>query len=137
MTTKDDADTSRILAEIRRLEQEAYDRGYNDALTAILSAAGRVAEAKPAATSPTPPSPPRKRGRRPKAPGIVLGVLETKPGMTGVEVVAAVEATGNTISERTVRTALRRLKGEKRIIQRRKRWFPAMKPGSADVAASA
>jgi len=50
--------------------------------------------------------------------------VNAAPGRKGVEVVKAVQLIEPSIPERTVRTALRRLKMHKRIWQRDGRWYP-------------
>ena len=59
-------------------------------------------------------------------PYFVLQAVTRKPGMSGAEVVAAVQVAGHTVAEPQIRTALSRL--EKRspplIVNRHRKWFP-------------
>jgi hypothetical protein len=118
---------SDLKEEIARLiqtaEEAAYQRGWDDALAAVLKAA-----AKPSVSGfqTEESAEPRKTGGRPATNAVRL--VETSvsgvPGKRGVDVVKDVQAIDPSIPERTVRTALRRLKLHKRIWQRDGRWYP-------------
>ncbi|MEZ0224619.1 MAG: hypothetical protein ACAH83_08705 [Alphaproteobacteria bacterium] len=53
----------------------------------------------------------------------VVDFIRFNPGLTGVEVIKALQTADPTINERTVRTAFNRLKGKK-IKKNRKKWYP-------------
>jgi len=118
--------------EIARLihdaEQAAYRRGWSDALDNIR----RDIEARSQQGHPSPNgfqtevyTEPRRTGRpASNAVHMVEATVNASPGSKGVEVVKAVQLIEPTIPERTVRTALRRLKIHKRIWQRDGKWYP-------------
>lgn len=66
-----------------------------------------------------------------RAADIVFDVIEANPGIRGVEIVNATHEVGTPVIERTVRTALYRMKREGRIKNLEGRWFTAeAAPGS-------
>ncbi|HVZ28580.1 MAG TPA: hypothetical protein VG798_08005 [Rhizomicrobium sp.] len=54
----------------------------------------------------------------------VLHMIETKPGLRGAEIVEALKWAGTPVHERTVRTALWRLKQAQKIVKRAGQWYP-------------
>jgi hypothetical protein len=122
---------ARIIADA---EQAAYERGWHEALLSVALAAKQMSNpniaSAPAKASPSPPS------GRPGRPAsntvqIVGDIITENPGMTGVDVVKAAQAIDNTIKERTVRTALRRLRLAKIIWKRSGLWYPKAKEKAA------
>ena len=126
------ADTDSILKEIQRLENEAYQRGWNDAVEKILAAAssgGMPANEPPAAAAP--PSVSKSNGSpNPEMPVIELiyGIIKERPGLRGADVfreaVTRMPGSNFKTMDRSGRTALSRLKERGRIIQRSKKWYP-------------
>lgn len=121
---------------LKQIEQEAYARGYADAIAAITAAAASVA---PKASESVPvvsfenvaPNPSiqaqRGRGRPSTAISIVRDAIFEKPGMKGADLVRYLEQRGTPVLERTVRSCLRRLKNQE-VRQREGRWYPKRKP---------
>jgi hypothetical protein len=111
-----------IASLIHDAEEAAYRRGWDDAVAAILKAA-----APPASGFQTEVSAESRRATgRPASNAVKLveASVNAMPGKKGVEVVKDVQMVDASIPERTVRTALRRLKIHKRIWQRDGRWYP-------------
>lgn len=127
-----------LLADI---ELEAYQRGWRDAIAAIAKKAEELMNpTTPAADKAAfiEPSAVRKpRGRPAKAPAIVKELILGHSGLTGAEIVRLLVSQGSTVGERTIRTALHRLKKAEAIEKRGDKWFPAKRPGSAGHSASA
>jgi hypothetical protein len=122
--------------EIARLleaaEEAAYKRGWDDACDAMKEAADSVKAGHfypPTADEMREPvlvTPHHGRTGRPASAAIVVveDCINASPGKKGVDVVKAVHLIDAGIPERTVRTALRRLKIHKRIWQRNGLWYP-------------
>lgn len=110
-------------AEIRRIlaqaTKSAYEQGWNDAMKAFEQAASsHLSPSNQQMELPDmPPAP------SPDVPTTAAGMVEMAiiavPGLSGAEIARQLPA----IHERTIRTALRRLKLKKRIVQRNKGWF--------------
>jgi hypothetical protein len=128
---------------VSQIEADAYRRGFNDALRAF---SGAVKGLRPTASttatesqiepksddvnSQEPQLPmkrggsiPRRRLRENSDQMRVLKAIRETPGMRGIEIVRTIEAAGQAIHERTVRTALSRLKGAGMIEQREEKWY--------------
>ncbi|MGD0418638.1 MAG: hypothetical protein ABSA68_03500 [Xanthobacteraceae bacterium] len=122
---------ARIIADA---EQAAYQRGWHEALLSVAIAAKQMANPN-IATAPAKASlePPPARPGRPASNTvkIVGDIITQNPGMAGVDVVKAAQAIDNTIKERTVRTALRRLRLAKVIWKRSGLWYPKAKEKTA------
>jgi hypothetical protein len=119
-----------ITALVQAAEQAAYHRGWADALAALRHAAEAVIAPDVDHTpSQTPArSEPRKTGRPASATiQVVEDCINASPGKKGVDVVKAAQMVDPHIPERTVRTALRRLKMQKKIYQRNNLWYPKPK----------
>ena len=107
---------------------KSYARGWRDAIAALQAKApempqhggpdidhrgnGAVTEAA---------TPQRQRGRPEKAITLVHDAIFAEPGLRGVDIVRALE---NKVVDRTVRSALRRLKKGRSIWQRNGKWYP-------------
>jgi len=120
-----------VLAIVRRLEREAYQKGWRDAVAAIQEAAGQVTAVV------------RERPRL-KRPAMVLGkgrasykmpvidiifqVISEHPGLRGSDIfreaVERVPGSDFKTMDRTGRTALMRLRKRGKIEQRNGKWFP-------------
>jgi hypothetical protein len=116
---------------------EGFREGYRRALFDLRNASYKLQtefeEGKTRAASPTmgdiaqaelPHVPPRSRAPRANSDQArVLAVIAAKPGMRGMEIVQALATGSDPVHERTVRTALARLKGKK-IERRGSGWYP-------------
>ena len=127
------ADKDDILEVIRRLEKEAYRRGWNDAVAKILAAASQgMPLAEPTvAAAPSPVGNTKGNGHaKPEFSVIELihSVIKERPGLRGAEVfreaVNRKPGTDFKTMDRSGRTALSRLKKRGRIMQRSKKWYP-------------
>lgn len=130
---------TKIAAE---LEQEGFKKGYrqalkdfqreirllSDRLQAALDGAKEVdgdlfgAGAKP------------KPARSGSVQALTLQVIREISGLRGAQIVAELEKRGNDVHERTVRTALWRLKNAQLIEQREERWFPTDRKQGEELA---
>jgi hypothetical protein len=122
---------------ISAIEADAYRRGFNDGLRAAMRAVkglrptAQHADADAGGAEPleqpdpvpseAPPKPPRQL-RENSDQMRVLKAIQSSPGMRGVEILRTLEAAGTPVHERTLRTALARLKGTF-IEQREERWY--------------
>jgi hypothetical protein len=120
----------------KEIEQEAYARGYSDAIQAVTAAATAAATKQSAPKDIESPlateggdqiNGAKTRGRPAKAITLVRAAIFAHPGMKGVELVRELEKQGTPVIERTVRSCLRRLGSEKVIWQREMRWYPKKK----------
>jgi hypothetical protein len=121
-----------LLDAMERDARESYARGWADAIAALQAKAPEMAAAMPAKDQRGGPSsdskePQRPRGRPEKAISLVQGAIFAEPGLRGVDVVQALEQNGTPVSDRTVRSALRRLRESKVIWQRKHKWYPKPK----------
>lgn len=124
--------------------QESYARGWRDAIAAVTAKAAEMQGVPTAlaqagtplalrmngASHPAPPAP-KPRGRPSTAVAAILDVIREHPGLRGVDIVAQLEADGRPTGDRTVRSALRRLKGQE-VWQCSHRWYPKKSAGHQD-----
>ena len=121
-------DADEIKEMLAKATSAAYQRGYNDAMARFRQIA--VEALQDEAITPNAAETPAlkaarifvdgRRGGRPNASGAaVLNVITNNPGHTGAEVAQLCPA----VHERTVRTALRRLRLADKIEQREGKWF--------------
>ena len=128
--------TKELANFVSGIEEAAYRRGYNDGLRDASAALKKLRHeaSNEQAQEPLPASASNGRGHLAGGPDQVerqprlrknsdqmrvLEAIRAVPGMRGMEIVRAV----GDIQERTVRTALSRLKGAGYIEQREDRWF--------------
>lgn len=121
------------LAEaVEKIRREAYSAGWRDALAALNKAAAEMAN-EPSESfeisdmQAVPSSVSFARSGDPKTgstPWYVLQAVRKRSGMTGSEVVSAVQDGGHKVSEASIRTSLTRLERKKLIESRHKKWFP-------------
>jgi hypothetical protein len=128
---------------LKQIEQEAYSRGYADAIAAVTAAATaaapRLAESPAPITSPADQDShdePRGRGRPATAVAAVRDAIFEKPGMKGADLVRYLDQRGTPVLERTVRSCLRRLKNDQ-VRQREGRWYPKRKPDAENGSGEA
>jgi hypothetical protein len=125
-----------LLAAMERDARESYARGWADAIAALQAKAPEMTAAMPAGNHPkgngaTPDTdskePQRARGRPERAISLVQSAIFSEPGLRGVDIVRTLEKNGTPVVDRTVRSALRRLREAKIIWERKKRWYPKPK----------
>jgi hypothetical protein len=117
---------------VQDAEEAAYKRGWDDACDAMKKSTDTVK-----ASYFHPPTAEEMNvdvlivshhGRTGRPASAAIGVVEdcinASPGKKGVDVVKAVQLIDSAIPERTIRTALRRLKIQKKIWQRNGLWYP-------------
>lgn len=107
-----------------------YDQGWNEGYQRALAIMQQVTShraAPPPQFDPdaVPGLPPKDAAEGQTANQIVLDIIEARPGLRGVELVALTEELGAPLKERTVRTALHRLKNQAKIFNHEERWYPA------------
>jgi hypothetical protein len=133
----------RVAAILAEAEAQAYARGWADAISAVTKAASAVTPvlAAPAngagvetilgsMISDTP----KTRGRRPgSAVKAIINAIHQQPGMRGVEIVAYLHGNGWVVGDKTVRSALRRLKGQE-VWQRNHKWYPKHPRAGAEIS---
>jgi hypothetical protein len=120
---------TKLLANmVHEIEEVAYKRGFNDGVRAAMKAVKglrpapqRDSEAGNGADVLAAPQPTRQL-RENSDQMKVLNAIRAKPGMRGVEILSWLEAQGTKVHERTLRTALARLKNNF-IEQREERWY--------------
>lgn len=125
-----------IAAIVQAAEEAAYKRGWNEACAAMKMAADAITNNANAwrGFQTEVLVEPRKNGRPASAAIMVVeDCIIASPGKKGVEVVEAVHLIDPSIPERTVRTALRRLKIHKKIWQRNGLWYPKSPRGQRDL----
>jgi hypothetical protein len=126
-------DLSAVLAGWDTQSRESYARGWRDAIAALQAKAPEMAlDGAPLADSlngqaAAGGAPQRTRGRPQKAISLVQAEIFGEPGLRGVDIVRALEKKGTPVVDRTVRSALRRLKGSKIVWQRNGKWYPKPK----------
>lgn len=130
-----------IEALARQMEtqaDEAYARGWRDAIAALQSQAAQLgvptnAKQEAADLPPTPPAKPR--GRPAKAISLVRDAIYSNPGLRGVDLIGKLSVGETPVVDRTVRSALRRLRKARVIWQRNGKWYPKPKDaaGVGDV----
>jgi hypothetical protein len=134
-----------------QIEKDGYERGYRQAvkdmrrllggtLDSMLKAQEEPDVGEADAHLPLePPSPPHTYNylasfqltdRGPSAQDLVLNMIKTVPGQRGSQIVSRLAQAGTPVEERTVRTALWRLKKRNLIEQRGVEWY-ALKPAFA------
>jgi hypothetical protein len=112
-----------------QLEADAKAKGYKQALKDVrrefLAALDRLSEhcGSPASDGGKGGSS-KRRPRENSGQAKVLQVIASSPGVRGVDIVEKLKEEGSPVHERTVRTALSRLKGGGKIVQREGGWHP-------------
>jgi hypothetical protein len=129
----DENEFTKLVAEAtEKMKREAYARGWRDAIAALQKASeGAIevgqGEAETAFTLDLSGS---KNGEGPSnltvgsTPHYTFQAIKKRPGMTGSEVVTAVQEGGHNVSEGNIRTSIARLKGKRLIVARHNKWFP-------------
>ncbi len=115
------SDVERLLAEVERMKREAYDRGWRDAIGAVRKTMRKEINALSRPSAGAASTTVVKREHR-GVPSMVVNIIKERPGLRGVEIVEAAQEHGDT-NQRTIRTALRRLRKKGKIEQRDGHWF--------------
>ena len=128
----DETDITRLLADAgEKISREAYARGWRDAVAALQKAAAELAESPVANNSDSigPIDLSISKGAVPNnltvgsTPYYTYQAIKKRPGMTGSEIVAAVQEAGHNVSEGNIRTSIARVKDKKLIVARHNKWF--------------
>jgi hypothetical protein len=109
---------------------QGWREGYQYALWQIEQARNQVVQATPDALAAKRPAPEAalpldedEDGSGPTAQETVLRIVKTMPGLRGVDIVQKAAENGRPVKERTVRTALHRLKNADEIVNVNERWY--------------
>ena len=129
-----------ITQAVRRLEQAAYERGWNDALASILDAAkkGMPSQETAAPALPFEPATSHQTTGGPRTIDVILDVVNQAPGLRGAEifreVARRIPGSNPKVLDRTGRTALRRLRERGLVSQRaNKKWYPEHKEKAEEL----
>jgi hypothetical protein len=124
---------------IAKLEKDAEERGYQRGVRDGIRSARQALEALegPEKTTVIPDdyfntlvrAPHHGTSRKPPANSVVLGAIVRAPGLTGRQLVDRCAAEGTPIEERTLRTALFRLRLRGEIKKIGDGWHPTETPG--------
>jgi len=134
-----------MFSAMGELEKTLYGVGYDDGFNAGWDAAWRRFSAL-TQTAPRPEPTEQTVGQPPELPKafqeselptmtVVLEIVKSKPGLRGIEIIDAAKVAGTPLKERTVRTALHRLKENESIRNLDGRWFVAASDASESKAA--
>lgn len=118
----------------RRMVDAAYEVGKSEGFTNGWNAGYDYAQQRfqelmrlqpqpPAPAQPPPTNSTIMNERPPTAAEIVLEIIRHEPGLRGVEIVEKTGAMSEPLLERTVRTALYRLKNASKIRSDNERWY--------------
>jgi hypothetical protein len=132
-------DRSKLDAYIAELENAAYQRGVADTwaklidhmapLREFLDALQREGERTNAVADVNEAQEVRAPREGSDQAKVLDAIRYSFDGLRGIEVVKELQGT---VEERTVRTALHRLKNRKAIFQKDGKWFAAPSPGAAE-----
>ena len=107
-----------------RGHQQGWREGYNYALWQIEQARAQVPTAQqPPRVEPEAAPPLIEDDDEPTAQETVLRIVKAMPGLRGVDIVQKAAEGGRPVKERTVRTALHRLKNADEIVNVNERWY--------------
>lgn len=123
---------------MERDARESYARGWREAIAAFKANAPEMPPEEHTrkdigngADGNSQPIVRVRRGRPEKAITLVRDAIFAEHGLRGVDIVRVLEKNGTPVSDRTVRSALRRLRG-KVIWQRKHKWYPKPKERTDD-----
>jgi hypothetical protein len=134
------AEARRVALEgMKALEKAAWSHGFHEGFSAGWEAGRKrlqevmeqvTAQPEPASTRVSQPTslalfPMDAAGPNIRAADVVLQIISSRPGIRGIEIVNATLDAGSPMLERTVRTALYRMKRDGRIRNLGGRWFTA------------
>ena len=110
---------------IAEAERRAFKRGFYKAISVLRDALfedfNTLIDSEPQGSNSAQPKPQRSGSG---TMALVLEAITSQPGLKGVEVCRWLEGRGTPVPERTVRTNLRRLRQDRLVWQREKRWYP-------------
>lgn len=114
-----------ILRDLERLEREAYKKGWDAAIAHVLSAAQQSAQ--PSVKLEVPVASMDTAGQEPSVIDLTLNAIRSGNGLAGHQIAKMVQsafpADRHKAVERTVRTALARLKNRGKIENHEGKWF--------------
>lgn len=126
-----------------QIENDGYQRGYRQAVKDVRRALGTVLDnilkdgevpadddqpSLPLTSAPSKAKVKQRRSRGgdvPSAQDLVFEFIRAIPGQRGAQIVGSLEQMGTPVEERTVRTALWRLRKRGMIEQRGNEWYVA------------
>jgi len=126
----DENEFTRLVADAtEKMKRDAYARGWRDALAALQKAAEGAIEIGSAESDSFDFNAPRDTSSPANltvgsTPYYTYQAIKKRPGMTGGEIVAAVQEAGHNVSEGNIRTSISRVKDKKLIVARHNKWFP-------------
>lgn len=126
---------------LKNHEHTIYQLGYEDGFSAGWEAAvNRLSEVKPGAGVSTVPSKDltnilRQVPEEIPAHDTLMAIIEQTPGLLRQQIVETARKGLSTLNERTVRTALQRMKTAGELVVEDNRWYVAEKKGSEKAAA--
>lgn len=128
----DENNITRLLADAAdKISREAYARGWRDAFAAFQRATSELGEAPETIGTdsiegfdiPGPKLATPNNLTVGSTPYYTYQAIKKRPGMTGSEIVAAVQEAGHNVSEGNIRTSIARVKDKKLIVARHNKWF--------------
>lgn len=129
----DESEITRLLTEATdKIKREAYARGWRDAIAALQQASeDAIGNGQAEGETPTVitfggirDAGGQTNLTQGSTPYYTYQAIKKRPGMTGTEIVAAVQAAGHNVSEGNIRTSISRVKDKKLIVSRHNKWFP-------------
>jgi hypothetical protein len=124
-----------VLDAMKEWEAASYRRGFDEGWKACndgwLKMLNEATQKREAAATEVPAEVPNgefggeSRVSQARASDVVLNIIKERPGLRGIEIVKATGGAGPAIHERTVRTALHRMKRDKLIKVLDGRWYAA------------
>lgn len=116
---------------ITKIEEESYHRGWADAIASLVEASQKCGTPQVPPIKKNAPPPKSDGGKRLGGqPGFRSGstvftameLIRKRPGMTTSEIISHMTANDPSVVERTIRTALGRLKDRDHAVQDEGRW---------------
>jgi hypothetical protein len=128
---------------LKNHEHTIYQLGYEDGFSAGWEAAvNRLSEVKPGSGVSTVPSREltnilRQEPEEIPARDTLIAIIDETPGLLRQQIVETAGKTPSSLNERTVRTALQRMKAAGELLVEDNRWYVANKQKGSDKAAGA
>jgi len=117
-----------IMRQIKQQIGEAYQRGWQDAVAAIATAAQNVDFAMPSTPIADILVEPADNEGSMSIIDVIYNLIKEQPGQRGVDIfrkaVTRVPGSNFVVMDRSGRTALSRLRVRGQIFQRSKKWYP-------------
>jgi hypothetical protein len=107
--------------------EQGFKAGWEAHVEHMTRVFAEQAAARPSTAAPTPPAAPARKMPtkldQPTAKELVLQVITERPGLRGVDIVKELNKGVTPVAERSVRTALHRLKRARKIKVLRSGWY--------------